>query len=679
MVWGFRRYFAPYVVPAIGLLLLALLQADLAATAARASGVLISRFAAQSPATAAADAALPRGNAASAASAGPGPGPAGGQPRGVLPAEFVLGTVADTASVGQLALLMGAFLLLALGLRVWTEQVRGLVNEGFRQRLQRDIVAAMARELGETRAIRSGGNATQIFLADAAGLSAILIFGLVAAAESLLMIAVYAMRLWRLPNGWLVVVGLFPLVVIFQAVVARAFLRRAAEATERSEGLRVQLRARAAEFFDVLGRLAYFKGERSEGEKLLGLSYRSGQAGRRYQFVSSVASGVAEMGTTLSFPLVVIVLSVPFVIAALARYDVSMGVVTAGSLMEMQGLLLLLTASTGSIIELPGLLAQFSPTLRRIKEILDIPEPGPQPPELDALRLNRDAPHLVVAGLSFTYPGAAGAVLRDITFEIPSGARVGIVGASGCGKSTLGRLLLGDQRPTSGRIILDGVDVTEWHLWWRRELVGFLPAEQGFLRGTLEENILFGRPRGSVRDLDRALRASGVAGIVEERMADGGLQFRIDGRVEDVLSTGQRRKVGIARLLVGEHRVWILDEPGSGLDPRSMREVAEGLAQVTTGRTCLIITHDPDVFVTDFNVFLQDGTIADVGPHAELLQRNRAYAGLVSRFLQEREEEQQQAGAQKPRPADVRAPPPLVHDGRPKVKISQEPGAERSA
>jgi ATP-binding cassette subfamily B protein len=304
--------------------------------------------------------------------------------------------------------------------------------------------------------------------------------------------------------------------------------------------------------------------------------------------------------------------------------------------MEMQGVFLLLTASSGAVIEIPGLLAQFSPTLRRIREVLDIPMPGPRPSQLDSLRQSTQPPHVIVAGLSFSYGDAP--VLRNVNLELPSGMRVGLVAESGGGKSTLARLLLGDQRPSAGHIFFDGVDITDWHFWWRRELVGYLPAEQGFLTGTLEENILFGRPRESVGDIEVALRASGVADIVDARRERGGLQFRIDGRVEDILSTGQRRKVGIARLLIGDQRLWIFDEPGSGLDPHSMREVAHGLAEITAGRTCLIITHDPDVFVTDFNVFLQNGTVADIGPHHQLLERNRAYAALVSRFAEERAE-----------------------------------------
>jgi ABC-type multidrug transport system fused ATPase/permease subunit len=190
-------------------------------------------------------------------------------------------------------------------------------------------------------------------------------------------------------------------------------------------------------------------------------------------------------------------------------------------------------------------------------------------------------------------------------------------------------------------MLLDGADVTAWHLWWKREVVGFLPAEQGFLRGTLEENVLFGRDRDAVREYEEALAVSGVSSIARAKADQGGMQMYIDARVDDFLSTGERRRVGIARLLLGHQRFWIFDEPGSGLDPRTMTEIAGALStqsRVIAGRTCIIITHDPDVFQTDFNIFMQDGTVADIGRHADLLERNAAYASLVGRNVKERTE-----------------------------------------
>lgn len=605
MVWRLRSHFLPFILPAVGLLLLALVQADLALTATTAAQQVIDRIT------------VPEAAA----------GAAGEAPRASITfSEYLFRSLTAGASPLTLALLLALFLLLAQGLGIGIEQVRTRVSQSFRQRLQSNLVRAMARELAVTRGRRSSGNTSQIFMADASGLSGLLIFGLVRALENLVKMGVYAYGLWRIPDGWLILLIAFPAVLIFQAGVAGFFLNREARVNEGSQMLLVQLRSRTTELLDNLSRLVYFRGDRAEVDRLLDLSWRAGEANRRFQLVSSIHSTFAGLVITLSLPLVVIVLR-------------NVGNISPGTIVQAQSLVMLLAGTIAALVDIPSMLAQFSPSLRRIEEILNIPEPEPEPPQLAQIRATSAPPSIIVEDLSFTYPGAAAPLLKEVYLEIPAGACVGVVGPSGCGKSTLARLLLGDQRPTSGRILFGGIDITSWHLWWRREFIGFLPAEQGFLRGTLEENVLFGRSREEVRDYERALEASGVAAIAREKAADGGMQILIDSRVEDVLSTGQRRKIGIARLLVGDHRLWIFDEPGSGLDPRSMNEVASALAAAVQGRTSIIITHDPDVFITDFVIFMLHGTIADIGSHAELFERNPAYRGLVTRNAQERAEE----------------------------------------
>jgi ABC-type multidrug transport system fused ATPase/permease subunit len=179
------------------------------------------------------------------------------------------------------------------------------------------------------------------------------------------------------------------------------------------------------------------------------------------------------------------------------------------------------------------------------------------------------------------------------------------------------------------------VDVTRMPLWWRRELIGFLPADPGFLRGTLAENVRFGRSVEAVPNADEAIRLAGVDRIAATRQEAGGMHAPIRDPMEE-LSNGQRRRIGIARVLAGRQRCLIYDEPGSQLDPRSMTEIADAIAGAAHARTSIVITHDPDVFRTDFNVFLAGGGIADVGPHAELLGRNAAYRELVAKLGEER-------------------------------------------
>jgi ATP-binding cassette, subfamily B, bacterial len=604
MVWKLRVYFLPFLLPAIGLLFLALIQADLALTATIAAQQVIDLLA------------NPEGVAG---------GPGGGMMSLTAP---LFNMLAAGGTALTLALLMAGFLLLSQALGIGIEQVRTVVSERFRQRLQTNLVHALARETAATRGKRDTGNTSQIFMQDASGLSGLLIFGLVSTLENVVKLGVYAFGLWRIENGWVIVGVVFPAILLLQAGIARFFLYREARLTERGESYLVEVRSRSNEFFENLSRLVYFKGETQEAAKLLSASEMSGESNRRYQFLSSVHGTIAGLTITLALPMVIIALR-------------AVGPVTPGTVIQAQSLITLLLSTLGVIIALPSMLTQFSPSMRRVEEILRVPEVGPEPAELPALRERRDPVRLEVRNLTFTYPGTTNPVLRDLDLDIPAGACVGIVGDSGCGKSTLGRLLLGDLQPSSGEILLDGVDVGDWHLHWQRELVGFMPAEPGFLRGTLEENVLFGRPPADIHDYQRALDVSGVSDIAEQFRHEGGMHFNIDKRVEDVLSTGQRKRIAIARLLAGNQRLWIFDEPGNGLDARRMGNVARALRAAVQGRTSLIITHDPDVFITDFIIFLEHGRVKAIGPHHELLRTNAAYSDLVQRYEHERDEEEQ--------------------------------------
>jgi ATP-binding cassette, subfamily B, bacterial len=610
LVWRLRHHYTPYILPAAGLLLLAVAQGDLALTATTAGQRIIDRFAAAS---------------------GAPPQNFGGS---VTPSEQIFNLLARGGSALRLALLMALFLVLAQGLGILIGQIRTLLNERFRLHLQKNIVSSLATELAGTRAQRSTGNTAQIFTTDVAQVGGLLIFGLVGALENIIKLGIYAYGLTRISEGWVIVAVALPATLIFQTAVARLFISRETRAIERSERLNVRLRSLSTEFFDVLSRLVYFRGERSQADRLLELSRKSAKASRDFQLVSAVQGSVLGIVTTLSLPLVVALLSLPIFAAALG----TSGNISAGVIVQAQALLVLLTSSTALLVSIPSMLAQSMPSVRRVEEVLQIPPPEPRPSELDKLRSGTTPPAVRVENLSFTYPGSAQQVLNGVSFEIPSGKRVALVGGSGGGKSTLARLLLGDQRPTGGTIRCDDVDITDWHVWWKRELIGFLPAEQGFLRGTLEENVLFGRPRESARNYERALEVSGAAAIARRKQDQGGMQFMIDAKVEDLLSSGERRRIGIARLLIGDQPILIFDEPGAGLDQQEMGRIARDLVAATAGTTSIIITHDPDVFITDFVIYLLNGTIGGVGPHEELFARNADYRRQLERFVAEREE-----------------------------------------
>ncbi|HET9377699.1 MAG TPA: hypothetical protein VFO40_22185, partial [Chthoniobacterales bacterium] len=120
---------------------------------------------------------------------------------------------------------------------------------------------------------------------------------------------------------------------------------------------------------------------------------------------------------------------------------------------------------------------------------------------------------------------------------------------------------------------------------------------------------------------------------------------------EGFLSFGQRRRLGLAQLLCGTHRLVIIDEPGASLDSQSMQKIARNLRWAVTDRTAIVITHDPDIFETDFNLFFGDGEIADVGSHEDLLLRNAQYAELIRTVIADRRK-QEAGGAVRPGPPE---------------------------
>ncbi len=597
LAWSFRSFFLPFLFPAGCLLLLALVQANLlfGSTIAgqRIIDTLNSRWGGVSPATA-------------------------GPPR-------VLGFALAANSPFILALFMAGLLLLAAAMGIGTEQLRIGLSQKFRLRLQRELLQALTVESGEMRAQRQTGEMIKTFMTDAAGLSALLIFGVLGLFENGAKGLTYAIGLSGIPDGWKILLIIVPLTIAFQTLVNRSFSSAERRATERSDLLNRKASARIARFFELVGRLVYFGGDQKESAEILHLAARAGVANRKFGLISSARAATAGIVTSLSLPLIVMIL-VQGVVP-----------VSPGTIVQAQSLLGLLLMSISSLAAAPLMIAGSSPGMRQVRKILDIPKPDPQPMELADIIARPGPASLQLREVTFSYSGSNKPVLRGLNFDIPAGSVVGVTGRSGSGKSTLGKLLNGDLRPGDGKISVDGVDITSWHLVWKRELIGYLPTGFEFLDGTLEENIIIGRDRSQIEHFEEALRLSGVAAFLAE---DGiTLQHAIRSLSgEGYLSFGQRRRVGIAQLLCGKQRILILDEPGSSLDPEAMLTVAANLREAVRGRTTLLITHDPDVFVTDFNLFIKNGLIADIGPHEVLMLRNQDYFDLLNKNRKERAE-----------------------------------------
>jgi ATP-binding cassette subfamily B protein len=228
--------------------------------------------------------------------------------------------------------------------------------------------------------------------------------------------------------------------------------------------------------------------------------------------------------------------------------------------------------------------------------------------------------------VTFQYPGTKTPALDRISFSIPAGTMLGIVGRSGSGKSTVTRLLQGINRDYSGYVKIDGADLREINLRHLRQSFGTVLQENFLFRGSIRENIIAGRPGLTIDDVVRAVRLAGAEEFVE-RMPNGYETYIEEGSPN--LSGGQRQRLAIARALIMDPRILILDEATSALDPESEALVNANLQRIGAGRTMVIVSHRLSSLTDcDQILVLERGKVADIGPHTTLLERCSVYRQL---------------------------------------------------
>jgi thiol reductant ABC exporter CydC subunit len=260
----------------------------------------------------------------------------------------------------------------------------------------------------------------------------------------------------------------------------------------------------------------------------------------------------------------------------------------------------------------------------RVFEVLDAPDPVVDPAPVAALPVS--AGDVVVRGLSARWPGSSRLALDGIDLDLSAGRRVAVVGPSGAGKSTLAAVLLRFLPYQSGSVRLDGVDLDRLAGDDVRLRIGLAAQDAHVFAGTLEVNLRVARPSADAAELSAALVAARLDGWVAS-LPDGlGTELGERGLT---MSGGQRQRLALARVLLADFPVLVLDEPGEHLDVETADALTADLLDVTRGRTTLLITHRlTGLEEVDEIVFLDGGRVAERGTHAELVAAGGRYAAL---------------------------------------------------
>ncbi|MBW6397559.1 peptidase domain-containing ABC transporter [Roseomonas sp. HJA6] len=406
-----------------------------------------------------------------------------------------------------------------------------------------------------------------------------------------------------------VVLGFAVIAALVIAALSGPFRRRLS-ALHRAEGERQALLVESVHGMRTLKSLAMEPRQRQRWDSASAGAVRMRHEVEKVSAVAQSATGFLEKGMMVAI----------VGIGALLVFD---GQMSIGALVAFN---MLAGRVSGPLLQLVGMAHEYQDVAMSVRMLGEVMGAEPERAGRGQGIMPEIAGSIDCEGVTFHYPGATAPALDDVTFRVPTGGVLGVVGRSGSGKSTLTRLLQGLYTAQDGVMRVDGHDIREFDLTHLRHATGVVLQENFLFRGTVRQNIAAPRPDARPEEIAEAARLAGADEFIE-RLPRG-----FDTEIEEGgqnLSGGQRQRLAIARALITRPRILILDEATSALDPESEAIIKRNLRRIAEGRTVIIVSHRLATLV-DANAILvlERGRVVDIGSHNELLQRCANYHAL---------------------------------------------------
>jgi ABC-type multidrug transport system fused ATPase/permease subunit len=415
--------------------------------------------------------------------------------------------------------------------------------------------------------------------------------------------------------NWQLTLGTLVLLLGFAAIMAIAFKKLRPIFRKRNE-INAEVTGRLAETLGGVRLVKVYTAETREeavfGEGVMKL----------YRNIASTITGTSLVSSAST----VIVGGVSLIIMIGGGRATLAGTMTAGELVTYTVLVGMMVAPLVSIASIGTQITEAFAGLDRIRELCQVPTEDEDDEQREALGLVNG--EVVFEDVAFSYKENS-PVLEAVSFHAAAGTTTALVGPSGAGKSTLIGLIMAFHYPDSGRILIDGRDLSRLRLVDYRRQLGVVMQDNFLFDGTIRDNIAYARPDATDEQIREAARISNADEFID-RFDDG--YDTVVGERGVKLSGGQRQRLAIARAIIADPRLLILDEATSSLDSESEALIRDGLRRLRQGRTTFVIAHRLSTIQSADQILVMDrGRIVERGTHTELLREGGLYRSLYER------------------------------------------------